>query len=227
MTKRIGETHLSAGDFARDANSTAALLKINGQAAGVFTSGEGSHAEDEIIDYLLEYFEDGTRWKVEGMRRIVQVFAASKIDIFITRSPCNECAPKLIAFVTRISNAYPNVRLRLFCATIWKGNAKNGPGARELERIRAALGNKVRLYRWDFLHMATKNDISSVNLLHVLSVSASVDEMMERNVSRIGAHKLDTRIVGIPTNALPDKARFGREWNEWYEPDEQDRMFFQ
>lgn len=227
MPKRIGETHMTSGDIAGDANTTTALLRINGQTAGVFTSGGNAHAEDEIIDYLLEYFEDGTRWEVERMRVIVQHFAVTKIDIFITRSPCTVCAPKLIAFAQRVLGSFPNVKFRLFCATIWKGNALTGPGAQALDQIRAALADRVRLYRWDFRYLATKNDISSVNVLRVLGATASSDEMLAGNVPRIGAHKLDTRTTGIPANVLPDKGRFGRDWNEWYEPDAEDRMFFE
>ena len=227
MPKRIGETHMTSGDIAGDANSTTALLRLNGQPVGVFTSGGNAHAEDEIIDYLLEYFEDGTRWEVERMRGLVQHFAVSKIDIFITRSPCTACAPKIIAFAQRLFRSYPAVKFRLFCATIWKGNALDGANAKALKRIKDAGLVRLRLYRWDFRHLANKNDISSVNVLRVLGATASSDEMAERNVARIGAHKLDTRTIGIPANLLPDKERFGRDWKKWYEPDEEDRMFFE
>jgi hypothetical protein len=216
-------------ELTNDVNMTTAILYFNGSAVGVFTSHKNVHAEDFIIRFLDEYLSDDIIDEdIQNLRTIYEPRSIAKIDVFITRSPCDQCGPKVIQLARhlegmRLSSLGKFIRLRFFCATIWKGNNLGGVGAQEIQKIRNANIQSFRIFRWDYESMKD-HDPSSSNLALVIGKSANAIEMAAHGKSNRPAHKLGSRTTGIPETILPDKKKFGAKWRKWFQPDETDRL---
>jgi hypothetical protein len=204
MGSRFGiDSALTEGEIALDGTQTSLVFKVNGRSMGVCLSEQGNHAEVNMLNLLREW-QTGRLSRDQTVPLNEQAHNAlgggtAIIDAFITRSPCPACATALIGWV---AGANPNIpmRLRLFCATIYKGEA-TATSIADIGRLRNQAG--IEVWRWDVVNMARGQDADSLKLLQVACGNAMNEAggnyQITNWLSRLGAPNL-TALPYMPLN---------------------------
>lgn len=204
MARMIGQwAVMDKHSIANDAQQTTLDLRINGIGYGIFTSSNAKHAEEWMVDALYSALGMQQSSLTERENMILQQGLAKDyseerddkivFDVFITRSPCQNCTAILLQFAGALRDLgvqhEKTFRMRLFCATLYKGET-NHQSRHDVDQIRAD-GN-LRVYRWDFVKMAQAGDASSINLLELVAGTSMID----RDPNKVQQyHKLDNRAL--------------------------------
>ena len=152
-------------DVVRDGVQTTLVCYVNARSICICNSAQGKHAESDLID-LLNHAQGGNSPESMVMNECAsknRVAGVSYIDIFITRSPCLDCTNKLVNYATKYCNGQK--KLRLFCATIYKGEGCT-ESINNINRLQSMAN--VDVWRWDVVAMAKAKDSSSLSILHVM-----------------------------------------------------------
>jgi hypothetical protein len=208
MGSRFGiDATLTEGEIALDGTQTSLVFKINGRSMGVCLSDHGNHAEINLIallrdgqngrlspDMATSLWEQGTSALGNG---------TSFVDVFITRSPCDNCTASLIAWVNGL-RANAQIQLRLFCLTIYKGESSS-TSIDSINRLRAV--PRIRVWRWDVESMAKAQDEDSRKVLQVaygVAMNEATGFQVTNLYSRLGAPNL----TDLPCMPLNDPTNF-------------------
>ena len=192
MVSRFGiDSTLTEGEIALDGTQTSLVLKINGRRMGVYLSDQGNHAEINLINLLRAWqmgqlpANQAVALGTQATSPLGNVHGHSFVDVFITRSPCQNCTASLIAWVNGL-NATSQIRPRLFCLTIYKGES-NGDSIANIRNLRQA---GIAVWRWDVVNMVRAQDEDSRKVLQVAFGTA----MNEATGFRVA--DLDSRLFG-------------------------------
>jgi hypothetical protein len=193
---------LTEGEIALDGTQTSLVFKINSLTMGVCLSDQGNHAEVNLIALLQEWQSGQLSSNVADALGTQATSAlgngTSFIDVFITRSPCENCTARLIAWVNGL-RANSRIRLRLFCLTIYKGES-NGASINNISTLRAQ--PRIEVWRWDVLSMAKAQDVDSRKVLqvaHGIAMNEATGFQVTDLSSRLGAPNL-TILPCMPRN---------------------------
>lgn len=188
-----------------DAVHTTAQLRLNGKNVGVFMSENRKHAEAEIKDFFDEYyFDEGKALEYDAPNSD----HVEKIDIFITRSPCYSCAEKLLYIASRARSEMKHFKkLRVFCATVYKGES-NFDSINSIGELRG--DDNIRIYRWDVIGWARNGDESAIEITNAAFRGAPEAKNWRQNPS------FDTRLHREDSEHLWKKDSFGKSWRNYY-----------
>jgi len=201
MSGRAGlDITMNESEVAADANLTTLCLRINGRSIAVCNSDSRGLAEH----YLCQFLEAFLNKDVGPLNEVVSFLckqSASRnknkivLDVFITRSPCETCTAKLLDVAQRLGN----IRLRIFSATIYKGET-NTQSIKNINQLKAH--PNIRMWRWDVVRMAQARDSDSITVLQVAYGSS----LFNANAANSRQwHKLDNRFLNHNLTVLPYK----------------------
>lgn len=197
MPSKFGlDVVVDAKDIILDGTQTTAILKVNGRTVGVTLSEQGNHAEVNALNLLTEWQNGKLGPGQMGVMSQAPIGGGSHfIDIFLTRSPCEACTKAILAWANGLrSNA--NLRLRLFCATIYKGE-HSAASISDIKSLRAH--QRIEVWRWDLVGMGAAHDQDSRTVLQV----ANGISLFELNAGAFNATDWPSRLGAPNTTDLP------------------------
>jgi hypothetical protein len=202
------DSTLTEGEIALDGTQTRLVFKINSRNMGVCLSEQRNHAEINLIALLQAWQEGQLSDSLAGALLAEQATSARGngtcfIDVFITRSPCENCATKLIAWASGL-HANAKIRLRLFCLTIYRGES-NRASIDNIKKLKAQ--ERIEVYRWDVENMARALDVDSLMVLQVANGNA-MNEATGFRVTNLWSRLGEPNLRALDYMRLDDPTNF-------------------